>query len=515
MRSNVSFVLGQGQLGQSAQGTDFISGQVFYGTAPGSFATTAVQAVFSVQDAETKGIVNTHLGETKAVAIYTVSGTVTLGDTFAMAVTEPLPNGTSQVVSLGTATVSTAATPTGAGTDISAAINAGTYLHGYTATPTAGAVAITARAGTGISLNSGTPLAVTVTGTSTGTITQQFGTGTGGATTGVYSKCDIWHYVVSEFFRANPTGKLWIGFYSSVSIAANIIALQAASGGECSQIGVFDPTVTSASAFSTNLAACQSAYDSMFAAYTPAYVHYSPNIKAISDLSTLVNQQTAGIVDKGVMPVIAQDGNAAGAYLFVVSGISIGNVGCSIGTTSAAAVNQNIGEIGAFNISNGTEMAIPAFTNGTLVSNVASGLLDTLDAYRYLFATTIPRVTGTYFNNDWSAIAFSSDYNRQSRVRVINKVVSQTYINIVPLLKSRIRLNSDGTISFQAIQAFDAAVLPVKTSMVSAGEISDMAITINPAQNVVSTGKVVVGVKILPTATADYIEVDLSFTNKI
>lgn len=511
-RSNLTYVLGQGQLGQQATGTDFISGMAFYGSAPGSFATTSVQAVFSVAEAEAKGIVNTHLGETQAKAIYTVSGTVTLGDTFAMAVTEPNPNGTSTAVSLGTATVTTAATATGAGTDIAAQINAGTYLHGYTASPAAGVVTITARAGTGISLNSGTPLAIVVTGTSTGAITQQFGTGSGGATAGIYSKCDIWHYGVSEFFRANPTGKLWIGFYSSVSLAANVVALQAAANGECSQIGIFDPTVTSATTFSSNMVALQGAYDTMFAAYTPSYIHYCPNIKAISDLTTLGNQQNPGIVNKGVMPIILQDGNAAGAQLFVNSGISIGNVGCSIGTTSAAKVNQDIGEIGAFNISDGIEMAQPAFTNGTLVNSVSSGFLDQLDAYRYCFATTLPRFTGTYFNNDWSAIASTSDYNRQSKVRVINKVVSQTYVSIIPLLKSRIKLNPDGTISYEAIQAFTGAVIPAKTAMTGAEEISDMSITVNP---VLQSGKVSIALKILPTGTADYIEVNLSFTPKI
>lgn len=518
-RSSVEFILGNGQLGQSATGTDFISGMCLYGSAPGSFVATTIQPVYSVADAVAKGIVNTHLGETAARAIYTVSGTVVVGDTFAITVTEVNPNGVTTAVSLGTATVVTAATATGAATDIAAMINAGTYIHGYTATSALGVVTLIARPGIGIGLNPAVatnPLAVVVTGSSTGVITQQFGTGSGGATAGVYSKCDIWYYIVSEYFRANPTGKLWIGFFATVSATfADVVTLQQGAGGECAQIGVYDPTVTSASAFSTNMVLLQARANDLFSAYTPTYIHYAPNIKAVSDLSTLVNQQIGGTVNKNVMPIILQDGNAAGAQLFVNSGISIANIGCSIGTTSAAAVNQDIGEIGAFNISNGAEMNVPAFSNGTLVSAVSSNLLDQLDAYRYCFATGLPRYAGTYFNNDWSAITTTSDYNRQSRVRVINKAVGLIYSDLVPLLKARIALNPDSTISYPAIQAFTGAIIPSKTQMVSAGEVSNLAITINPAQNIISAGKIIIGVRIQPTITADFIEVDLSFTAKI
>ena len=518
-RSSVTFVLGQGQLGQHAAGTDFISGMVLYGTAPGSFVASVPQAIYSVADAETKGIDLDYSDETAVKAIVTISGSPAAGDTLAFVVTEPNPNGASTAVTLGTGTAPATPTATTYADACSAAINALTYVHGYTAANTAGVITLTGRAGLGISLNpavTATPLAITATGSATTAITQQFGTGTGGATAGVYSKKAVWHYIVSEYFRANPTGKLWVCFFASVSATfAEISTLQAGSGGECSQIGVFNPTVTSASAFSTNMVTIQARANDLFNAYTPAVIHYAPNIKAVSDLSTLVNQQIAGTVNKNVLPIILQDGDAVGAQLFVNSGISMTNIGCSIGTTSASAVNQDIGEIGAFNLSDGVEMNKPAFANGQLVSAIASSLLDQLDAYRYIFATGLPRVSGTYFVNDWTAIAQTSDYNRQSRMRVINKAVTLAYIALVPLLKSQIKLNEDGTISYEAIQAFTGAVIPVKTQMVGNDEISNMGITINPAQNIITTGKIVIGVKVQPTVTADFIEVDLSFTAKL
>lgn len=519
-RSRVNFNLKTSTLGQVAEGNDFISGMPFVGTAPGSFLTNKYQSVSSLADAEAKGITLDYSDETLPKAIYTISGTVTIGDTFEITVTEPNPitesnpTGTT-VVSLGTATVTTAATPTGGATDFKNKINEGTYLHGYTATSALGVVTITGPQGIGIALNpavSTNPLAVTVTGTSTGAITQQFGTGSGGATVGVYSLKSVWHYQVSEFFRANPTGVLWVGFFDTYS-AANIVTLSNAAKGAIKQFGVFDITVTSASAFTTNMTALQAQAVTLFSGYNPGIVHYAPNIKAISGLETLENQQTKS--NYYVSPVILQDGGAAGAQLFINSGISIINVGCSLGTTSKAAVNQNIGEIGAFNITDDVEMAIPAFGNGKLVTEYDSNTLDQLDSYRYIFATNLPNKSGTFFVNDWSAIVQTSPYYRMSRTRTINKVVRLIYANIVDLLKSQIQLNPDGTITQVSIARFDSAILPVKTQMQNAGEISNMAITISPAQNVVSTGTITIGVAVQPTISADFITVDLSFVANI
>lgn len=520
-RSKVSFVLSTQDIGQAAAGNDFISGLVLYGTAPGSFATNAYQPVYSVADAESKGITLDYSDETPAKAIVTISGSPTAGDTLNLKVTEtnPVtpdnPLGTT-IVDLGTGTAPATPTVTTYAAAVVAAINAGTYLHGYTATNSAGVITITARQGLGINLNpavNATPLAITGTGTSTYAITQQFGTGSGGATVGVYSKKAVWHYQVSEFFRANSTGVLWVGFFSSVDMDNDCVTLGNAAGGVIKQFGVYDFTATSASTLSSNGTKLQAQMVTLFNGYNPAIVLYAPNIKAISDLSTLENQQNK--TNYYVSPVILQDGGALGAQLFINSGVSITAIGCTLGTVSKAKVNQDIGEIGAFNITDDTELAIPAFANGQLVSALSSNLLDQLDAYRYIFATKMPNITGTYFVNDWSAIVQTSPYYRISRNRVMNKAIRLIYQGIVPLLKSQITLNTDGTISDVTLATFDSAVIPTGTQMKNAGEISNLKVTINSSQNIISEGKLVVGVAIQPTITADFIEVDMAFVAKI
>lgn len=516
-RSNISFVLSTQNIGQAALGNDFISGECLYGTAPGSFATTPYQAVFSVSDAESKGIALDYADETKATATLVISATGATGDIFLLQVSEtnPVtpnnPTGSTLVTLCTYVQQSTDTTATILAASIAAAVTANSYqtasgsLTGYTATAATGTITVTGRQRLGINLNTKS-LIPTITGTiTTGTNTAFSG--------GVYSKKALWHYIVSEFFRANATGVLWLGFFATPNFTSDCITLNNAASGAIKQFGVFDPTVTSAATFTSNGTLLQAQMVSLFGQYNPAICLYTANLKAVSDISTLQNQQLQN--NYYISHVIMQDGGAAGAQLYINSGVSVGNIGCALGTVSAAAVNQDIGEIGAFNITDSVEMSIPAFINGVLVSATASNLLDQLDAYRYIFATPQPNITGTYIVNDWSSINQTSPYFRISRNRTMNKAIRLVYANLIPLLKSIVSLNTDGTIDVVTLAKFNGAIIPVQTQMKNAGEISNLKVTINASQNIISAGKLVIGVAIQPTLIADFIEVDMSFVAKI
>ena len=97
----------------------------------------------------------------------------------------------------------------------------------------------------------------------------------------------------------------------------------------------------------------------------------------------------------------------------------------------------------------------------------------------------------------------------------MNKAVRGIYASIYPLLKSQIQLNTDGTITEVSAQTFIGATTPTLTGMQVATEISNYSVTVSRAQNVISSGKIVIGVKIQPTITADFIEVDMAFAAKV
>ena len=529
-RSQITFTLGQGTLNNPATGTDYISGIQFYGSTTylGSFGATPCQAVFSLSDAENKGITNDYADETQATGIVTISGTLAAGDTLGITVAEPNPNGTSTLVNLGTGIAPATPTATTFAAAVVTAINALTYSHGYSASNTAGAITITARKGTGVSLNSVSP-GTPHTGAGTYTVTQPFGSGLGGAVVGVYSQKAIWHYHVSEFFRANPNGKLWVRVTSTVDPAyADITSLQNTANGECMRIGVYSfvaKTIgTAPGSVASDLGLMQAQADSLFTAYRPAAIFFAPNIKAINDVSTLPNLQSVTTA-KSCYCVIGQDGAAVGAQLFVNSGVSISNIGCILGTSSAASVSQDIGEIGAFNLTDGLEMNVPAFSNGVLVSSVASSFLDTMDAYRYGFCVNQTGYPGTFVNNDWTAIANTNAYNRLGRILTIYKVERQQYIALLPLLKSRIYLNADGTMTQTTIEQYIGAAEPRIAQMVKDGDLSpgnmtgasltSGVVSIDPTQNVNSQGYVSIVYNLLGVNIADNINVTLQFTQKL
>ena len=512
--------------------------QFYYGSgaAPGSFGTTPCQAVYSLSDAESKGIVSNYTDETLAKAIVTISGTPVAGDTLSISIKEPNPNGTYTVVYLGEGVAPATPTVTSFAAAVAAAITANSYqtglpgFAGYTASSSLGVITITARQGTGISLDSGSPVEITGTtmplSTSVYAVTEQFGTGLEGATAGAYSQLAIWNYHVSEFFRANPTSQLWVQFSSSPSsLFTELTSLQTAAAGSCKRIGVYSFATATAAQVVSNLQAMQGIADGLFAAYQPAAIFYAPNIAGIPDVSTLTNLQTINPTAESCYCVISQDGAAAGAQLFVNSGVSISNIGCILGTSSAAAVSQDIGEIGAFNLSNGVEMNVPAFSNGKLVSAYASSYLDTIDAFRYGFCVNMTGYSGTFVNNDWTAIVSTNAYNRLGRVLTIYKVERQQYIALLPLLKSRIYLNADGTLTQTSIEQYIGAAEPSIMQMVNDGDLSPGNVTgtsltagvinIDPTQNVNSQGYVAIVYNLLGVDIADNINVTLQFTQKL
>jgi len=533
-RSTITFALGQGNSPGVLANNDGISAFQFYGTGPGSFGTTACQAVFSLQDAVNKGITNDFADETKATATIEWApssslGTLAAGDVITINVTEKKPNGTSTVVTICTYTVVAGDVSDTTGdtlnTNITAAINSLSYLTsangtGYACpTPASGnTTSIKARTGLGINLNSVDPV-VTVSNSHTVPTTITAFTG------GVYSKKAIWYYTISRFFAVNPNGKAWVQFTSSPgSNFAEVATLMNVANGEPRQMAVLNFVSKTVSQVYPDLNALQTQFTGLFAAYNPCEFLYVPNISGVSDISTLYNLQTYGSA-QNVTCVISQDGAAAGAQLYVNSGVSISNVGDILGTASVAAVSQDIGEVGAFNISDGTENNIPAFTNGILVSSVASSLLDTLDSYRYLFCVQYTGQPGTYINNDWTSIIQTNAYNRISRNRTIDKVLRQQYIALLPLLKSRIYLNADGSMTQTTLDKYTAAAEPgieqmVKDGDLSPGNISGTAlangvVNISPTQNVQTQGYIAITYNLLAVDIADNINVTLQFTQKL
>lgn len=508
--NNITFNRGQGGLGRALAGSDYISGFLYYsGTYPSGFSSSnKIRQVFSLEEAENLGIVNTAADETKATSTYLITTKGNTGDTINFTVTIPTKNGGTDVVDLGTYTVASADNTIALqGAAWAAVINAGTITHGFTASFTTATLTVTAKSGLGIALNSGTPAAITLTGAFAGTLTQFTG--------GVASVIAPLHYQISEYFRIQPNGNLYVGVFPvPVSYTFSEIAdMQIFANGAIRQLAIYNKAARTASELVNDTTAMQSQIDTLFDNKMPLSVLYGANIKAISDLSTLSNLATA--TNEGVSVVISQDGGGIGADLYVTSGFSIPTIGALLGTVSLSKVSDSIAWVAKYDVSNGVECETVAFCNGTLLTNVSTSLQNTLNSYRYIFLRKYVGYNGSFWNDSHTAIATSSVYAYIENDRVIDKACRGVYAGLLPDLNSPIVLNADGTMTDVTIAKLTSDARVNLDQMVRDAEISAYSVVINPAQDVLQTSTLTIAITIVPIGVARNIVVNIGFAVSI
>lgn len=501
--NDVKFIKGQGGLGRPLPTKDHISSMIFYtGTLPSGFSSNdRIKQIFSVQDAENLGILNTYADETKATATYLVTNKGADGDTINIKVTEFVSStNLTGVVDLGTYTkVSADSTTALVATAIAAVINAGTNTHGYTASVNTSTVTITARKGLGIYLNSGSPTTVTIVGTIAGTLTDFSG--------GVASLQATWHYHISEYFRIQPQGNLYLGFYAVPTTYdfTDLVTVQQYANGEIRQFAVYcdGTTYTSGKVQAAQAVAATLESQHMPASILVTFNYAAATLSTLADLSTLNSNK--------VSVVIGQDGFNNGFRLYKAVGKSITNLGCVLGAVSLSKVSEDIAWIGKFNLSDGSENDVAAFGNGVLYSAQTSALLSQLNDYRYIFLTKQVGYTGTWVNDSHTCIVQTSDYAYIENNRTIDKAIRLLRAGYLPALASPITLNSDGTLSDVSVAYFEGLGDASLDQMVRDAEISQKSVTVDPTQNVLSSNKLVVSVKIIPVGVARNIVVNIKY----
>ena len=495
--NNIIFKKGQGGLGKPLPGKDYISSLLFYtNTLPSGFnSTDRIKAVFSLNEAENLGITNNYSDETQATGVYTVSGTSSVSDSIELKFLEP----TGVNVSLGSYIAVSGDTPTTIATALVASINLGTSTHGYSATNTGAAITIVVRKGLGIYPNGGSYLTATIIGTVTGSVTTAFAGG-------VASKLALYHYHISEFFRVQPKGKLWLAFYAVPGTYnfTEIETIQLFTNGEVRQIGVY----VDINFNKTQTSTIQSVCNTLDALKMGLSVIYAANIASVSDLSTL--DDLSILTNNKVSVVISQDGGGVGFQLWKATGKSITTLGATLGAVALAAVSECIAWVGKFNVSDGIELESIAMANGQSV--VSTGLQDSLDVRRYIFLRKFPNLAGSYFNDSHCAISQSSDYSYIENNRVIDKVIRGVDTSLLPSLNSPFKLTKSGTLANSTIGFLESQAMVNINDMIRNNEVSAVAVTIDPTQNVASTSNVNVTIQIVPIGVARTITITIAYT---
>lgn len=501
MANDVIFNKGQGGLGRPLAGTDYVSGFLFYSdaTLPSGFSSTdRVKVIYSVEDAESLGILDTHLGETKATGTITVTGAGAANDTIKVDVVTDL-----ETVTLGTATVPATPTTTTVAAAIVSAINAGTSTHGFTASNLSAVVTVTAPSGSGVGANSWT-FTNTITGTATVTKLD--------FSSGIASDIDILHYHISEYFRIQPKGKLYVSIQATADVAtwSKVTTLQNYAQGEIKQLGVYQKSNAFATSQVTTLQAVLTTLEGLHKPISSLI--YQPDFSAVSDLTTLSDLKA--LSGKNISVTIGQDGANVGYQLWRATTKSIGCVGTTLGAVSLAKVNESIRWIAKFNMAS-DEYDTLAFANGDFYTDLSDGTISGIDTVGYIYLKKEIGIVGSYHNRPHTAIALTSDYTYIYNNRTIDKAIRGMRTFLLPQLSSPIKVNANGTLTEDIIAYFETLCARALEVMERDNELSAFDVVIDPTQNVLSTNTLTIAVKLVPIGVADTIEVNVGFALSI
>lgn len=214
----------------------------------------------------------------------------------------------------------------------------------------------------------------------------------------------------------------------------------------------------------------------------------------LTDLTTMTNNRVA---------VLLGD---------TVSDSKKANVGTLCGRISAIGVQRNIGRV-----KDGTVAPTAVYIGNKTVD--AADFESIHEKGFITFRTYVGR-SGYYFNDDFLAALPSDDYCRITARRTVDKAYRIAYDVLLNELLDEIPVNADYTLQEGFIKSWEANIISaISQQMTAGGELSadlqngDRGVTvyIDPTQNVVSTGKIVVRIRVRPFGYARYIDVFLGF----
>lgn len=141
-----------------------------------------------------------------------------------------------------------------------------------------------------------------------------------------------------------------------------------------------------------------------------------------------------------------------------------------------------------------------------------SSLWNTLNDNGYIFYRTFIGKNGYYLNDDPMCVTTMDDYAYLNLGRVIDKAIIIAYKTYIEDLMDNVLIDEKGQLPTPICKSFEAAInRSVNTNM--GDEISSFSSYVNPAQDVLTTGRLDISCKIVPQAILREINVNLSFSN--
>ena len=187
------------------------------------------------------------------------------------------------------------------------------------------------------------------------------------------------------------------------------------------------------------------------------------------------------------------------------------SIGAVVGKFAGIPVQRSIGRVkdGSLNNKN-------YHLGSTSYEVLTTSDMDTLSNKGYIYARPYIGKDGAYFDSDPTATVVTDDYNTISRNRVINKAIELAYATYVNELNDEVVTNADGTLPIAAATYYQGLVeTQIGIQMENTGEISAFSVFVDPSQNVVVSGELVVEITIVPVGINNKITVKLGFSSSL
>lgn len=321
------------------------------------------------------------------------------------------------------------------------------------------------------------------------------------------------HYHLSEVYRLNPGISLYVGLFAKPSgenyTFSEIKVLQNYTGGSIRQVAVWCGTkaltagdLTALQGIATNL----QEYD------RPLSILYAPKVTSVTSMVT----NLAGAGKCNVSVVIGQAGKGVGADLFADAGntgkASVSGIGVALGITSRAAVHQSIASVENFP----TGVDLPAFGDGTLLRDLDSAIVESLDTARYLYFVTYDGFADSYFNDSHTMDEAVSDYAMIENVRTMDKAVRGIRKALLPKLGGTLYVDADtGQLASYEVEYLTTIANKPLEDMRKSGELSGMLVEIDPNQDVLSTSTLEFVIKQVGVGVLRHIKCKIGFAKSL
>jgi len=344
-----------------------------------------------------------------------------------------------------------------------------------------------------------------------------------GELTATQKAVNVLYYHITEFFRMNPEGVLYVMVKNNSTAVAttttsndvttdgDIIKLQTFAGGNIRQIGVFNSTCTST--FINGMQVDCKTLEDKHQPLSVVLTYSGGTASNPMDISTLTGY-APGSNDPApcnVSLLIGCDMDtdlAAALDNFAFYGC----IGLCIGAVSKAHVHESIAWVGNFPLG----LKAPALFNGKLIRDTSTSDLKKLNGNRYLFVITHAGDADNYFNDSHTLDVDSSDYAYIENVRTIDKACRGIRGKLLPWLNSPLRVDpSNGQLESGMVSFLETTAGEALEEMEKAGEISGYKVEIDPAQNVLATSALEIVIKKVPVGVMRKVTVKIGYTTSL